>query len=289
MASRIDSANFAFDMIDACIPQGGCGVMIYQAFFDESGTHAGSPLMTVAAYAFTKTGARQFSEAWARKLKNYSLSYAHMTDCATGNGEYSKMSLQDRIDSEKDLIMLIKKHSVAGAAVSIDTAYYEKAMSGGVHVYGAYTFILLQVVDRISRVIASRDSKASVSYFFESGHESANEAHRFMNSIKTYGGKVGDNYAAHVFVDKRKFLPLQAADMMAWQYRHFLVRAAAGHPPRKDYIALIQESDYYADIDNSRVDWMAGMIKKADPQNTLGPFDLLQRINQYLLLHGLPV
>ncbi len=267
----------------------GVVAVFYQAFFDESGTHAGSPIMTIGAYVFTKQKARLFTEQWSRKLKFFGISHAHMTDCATGNGEYSDLSMEQRIQTGVELIHAIRKNSLSGCAISIDAEYYSAAMKQGTHVYGPYTYLLLQSVDRISRFIAEKDKNAKINYFFESGHQSSAEAHRFMSSIETYGGVVGDNYNGHAFVEKHAFLPLQAADMLAWQYRHFLVRGSQGHKPRKDFLALIQENDYYSDVSKDKIKWLADLIKHVDPLKTRGPYDLLERVNKHLLANGFAV
>jgi Protein of unknown function (DUF3800) len=191
-----------------------------------------------------------------------------MTDCATGNGEYSDLSMEQRIQTGIELIAAIKKYSLSGCAISIDAEHYSSSMKLGTHVYGPYTFLLLQSVDRISRFIAEKDKNAKINYFFENGHQSSAEAHRFMNSIRQYGGVVGDNYNGHSFVEKHAYLPLQAADMLAWQYRHFLIRVSQGHKPRKDFLALIQENDYYSDVNKENINRLAALIR--EPLNNSG-------------------
>lgn len=57
-------------------------------YFDESGTHRGAKLMTVAGYWFASEQAERFSRDWRKDLKRLGLSHAHMTDCALGFGEY---------------------------------------------------------------------------------------------------------------------------------------------------------------------------------------------------------
>lgn len=88
---------------------------------------------------------------------------------------------------------------------------------------------------------------SKIAYFFESGHDDANEANSYMNEVVKLPDSypVKQLYAGHAFVEKKQALPLQAADMLAWHLRHHHVRYAEGfHEPRADFIALGQAKDF---------------------------------------------
>jgi hypothetical protein len=261
--------------------------VIYQSFFDESGTHDGSPIMTIGSYTFLKRSASKFAFEWRRKLKQHGLSHAHMTDCATGNGEYKSMTKEQRLRTEIDLIHLIHAHSLFGTGISIDKSYFEKANRGKQHVYGPYTMLLLLTVEKIILAMRERDPSAKIAYFFESGHLSASEANAFMDSIGRFGGSAADNYAGHAFVDKHTSLQLHAADMIAWQVRHFLIRKSQGHDaPRKDFVALGRKQDTFTEVSTQQIDWFVSLVEKVDPLKTRGPFELLQRVQDYVAVSG---
>ena len=51
--------------------------MMMEAYFDESGTHDGSPVACVAGYLLTEDNARHFNREWNRDLSEFGLTYFH--------------------------------------------------------------------------------------------------------------------------------------------------------------------------------------------------------------------
>ncbi|MGE3745073.1 MAG: DUF3800 domain-containing protein [Sphingomonadaceae bacterium] len=221
-------------------------IALSHVYFDESGTHADARTMSMAGYWFSVEQARKFSRDWAKDLQKLGISAAHMTDCALGFGEYAELTLNQRVESEKLLISHIKRRSKFGISVCLNQPTYERIFA---HVSGApsaYTFLLLTCVNKIAAHIKQTNYAGKVAYFFEAGHANSSEANKFMNFLAKNFSEEEDayRYAAHSFVDKRISLPLQAADMLAWQTRHFFDRALDGHNrPRKDFDALVRPCD----------------------------------------------
>lgn len=249
MAWSVDEPLFC-GLIRAVLPNGGWVVALSHVYIDESGTHDGSPIMTMAGYLFKSEQAHRFTRDWAKDLRRFNLSCAHMTDCANGNGEYKKLSREERLASEKLLIAHIKRRSVFGFSVSVDPAKYLKLLSDEPDAPTPYSFCVLGCMTVIRRWIACTGYTGKVAYFFEAGHQHQGEANRHMNAIPARGEESMRRFAyvSHAFVDKREAPPLQAADMLAWQYHHFHCRKRTGHKqPRKDFLALIRPGDVALD------------------------------------------
>lgn len=243
-------------------PFGGAMVAVANLYFDESGTHDGSKLMTVAGYWFDSDQAVKFSRDWAKDLKRLGLTYAHMTDCAHGCGQYKTLSLEERIKSEKLLIEHIKRRSRYGFAITVDPNKYSEIMNFD-GAPSCYTMCLMSLFHHISIFAHVNEYKGKLNYFFEAGHKSANEANIYMKGISANGQAWVEHtqYAGHAFIDKHAAAPLQAADMLAWQTRHYYERQAAGHPkPRKDFVALVRKFDLTAKLNETAIfalrDWM---------------------------------
>lgn len=216
-------------------------------YMDESGTHADSPALAVAAYVFEEIQAPRFSKDWQRDLKRFGLPFAHMTDCATGNGHYASLSLQERIDSEKALIAHIRHRSLWGVAVGVDYAHYRELFSKGRYEHDAYTFCLSMCVYAVYLWAQSTGYRGKFKYFFEAGHAAQGEANQLISLMG--GSKPGESYLGHSFVDKREAIPLQAADMLAWQWAHYLRRRSQGHlKRRKDLDALLRPDDLLREV-----------------------------------------
>lgn len=241
------ASDILCDIADSILGYGqGLIAVLHHAYFDESGTHDGAPVMSFGAYLFTSDQARKFSRDWAKDLKRLGLPFAHMTDCALGFGAYKDMSLEDRIQSEKLLIAHIKRRAVCGYAISASKPAYER-LTEGLALQSLYTLLHQIAVLKVRDIAAERGAK-QLAYFFESGHRFATEAHAFM-SLTASLPKARDYflYAGHAFVDKRNVLPLQAADMLAWQECHYRTRQLQGHEKRRaDYDALTRPVDQFS-------------------------------------------
>lgn len=225
-------------------------------YFDESGTHSGARLMVVAGYWFDSEQAFRFSRDWEKALKKLGLPFAHMTDCALGYGIYKELSLAERIESEKLLIENIKRRSRLGFAIIINPDAYADIMKDIKGAPSCYTYCLISLVHNISLFADRNNYKGKLVYFFEAGHESAKEANSFLRAIPSHGPAwvQATRYSGHSFVDKRDALPLQAADMLAWQVRHFFERKLAGHTkPRKDLVAMVRKFDITLEIPDERL------------------------------------
>lgn len=225
-------------------------VALSHVYIDESGTHGGSPILTMGGYLFRSEQAQRFSREWSKELLRLGLPFAHMTDCANGNGNYANMPLKKRIDSEKRLIEHIKRRSVFGFSVSLNPTRYTELLDGEPGAPTAYTFALMGCLTVVRRWVARTSYNGKVAYFFEAGHEHQSEANLHLNDLMGRGEEAMARvaYMSHAFVDKRHAPPLQAADMLAWQYHHYHCRRLQGHNAmRKDFAALIRKGDVAMD------------------------------------------
>lgn len=238
-------------IIELALPPGGCAVIFAEAYVDESGTHQGSPILTVAGYLFKREQARRFSRDWRKDLARLGLPAAHQSDCANGRGAYADMDMADRIKSECLLIENIKRRTVFGFGISVDPEMYaDIVLAGGKNAPSAYTFALQGCFTIIRRWAARTEFDGKISYFFESGHRSQREASRYISEalLKSDESKAKHRYTSHSFVEKDAAPELQAADMLAWQFQHHRARQKIGiDAPRKDFLALIRPQDMSID------------------------------------------
>lgn len=242
--------------------------VLSHVYLDESGTHDDSPNMTMAGYLFRADQAQRFTRDWAKDLKRIGLPCAHMTDCANGYGDYRDMELEERIQSEKLLIQHIKRRSLFGFGVSLDPHYYAKAVDDIKGAPSAYTFCVLSCITMVRRWIERTNYDGKIAYFFEAGHRHANEADQFMNDIPANGPERMKKFAylSHTFIDKREALPLQAADMLAWQSCHFKNRFDQGFTKaRADFLALVRPQDITNDYTHDHIDAWRVSLKRLGP------------------------
>jgi Protein of unknown function (DUF3800) len=253
-----------FDSIVAAVLPGGQGsvVALSHVYFDESGTHEQANIMSLAGYWFDATQAARFSRDWAKVLKSFGIKYAHMTDCALGFGQYKNLMVEQRIELNRLLIGHIKRRSKFRVAICINPNTYANEIGQLENAPHVYTYLIVMVITEIIKKMKEANYKGRVAYFFESGHNYANAANQIMNLMVKHAPEYigGDRYAGHSFVNKEHSLPLKAADMLAWQVRHYEERKLEGKMiVRKDLQALRRPN---IDILLNESDWRLSIIKK---------------------------
>ena len=236
-------------------------------------------MMTLAGYLFEEKQSKRFSRDWRKCLARLGLPAAHMTDCATGNGDYAQMSLDDRILSEKLLIENIKRRSLLGFSFAVDPQLYDEILGPFAVAMPAYGHLLMVAVAAVRNWAARSQYEGRISYFFESGHRHASEANQYMNQIAEYGEEVAQfmYYRSHAFLDKREAPQLQAADMLAWLHRNHLMKSdVARRSPRKDFLALVRPVDLAGEIKREQL-----LFTRAHMEEGGSGYDALQgRIGQ---------
>ena len=100
------TAGAAFDRIArVLLPSGGHLLVLVEAFFDESATHAGSKLMAMAGYLFRQDKSEQMAADWRKFLASKELPYFHMVDCAHRNPPFDHLTPQQCILVETRLTL----------------------------------------------------------------------------------------------------------------------------------------------------------------------------------------
>lgn len=241
-------------------------MQVVHAFFDESGSHAGSPVLCVAGYAFERRAARLLAKDWAAVLKRYKLPFFHMVDCAHGNGDFASLTLQQRIKVATSLIGIVKKHAAHGFAVSVDVEAYREVMPPWGPVNSSYAFCARCIIDEMGRWFFKAGFKGKSAYFFEAGHASRSEAEKVVGAVLTNPlHKVNDvhyGYVAHSFILKQESAAVQAADLLAWQWATDVKHQIAGRARRKDFESLSQSPFRGVHFDRARLLYYVEILKE---------------------------
>jgi hypothetical protein len=227
------------------LPLGGYAMIQAQAYFDESGSHDGSPILCVAGYVFRKSQAIKLGHEWRKILRWKKLPYFHMVECAHGNGPFANLTLAERIAVETRMIEIIKKHAVQGISVTVDPVEYASfpgklPTKPGLY-DNAYALCTQTIMAGISAFIDANPKIENMAYFFEAGHKSRFQADEIMRAMFAVPKHKRDfRYVGHAFVEKQKSPQIQAADLLAWQWYTDRRHQREGRPRRKDCESLLQ-------------------------------------------------
>src|SRR5437660_1097462 len=101
-------------VLSGLLPFGGYVTIQCQAFFDESGSHSGAPILCLAGYIFRKSEAIKLGHEWRKVLRRKGLPYFRMSECAHGNGPFANLTKPERIEVATRMIDIIKSRAVHG-------------------------------------------------------------------------------------------------------------------------------------------------------------------------------
>ena len=116
-------------ILSGILPGSGCVTIQCQAFFDESASHEGAPVLCLAGLIFKKSEAIKLGHEWKKVLQWKGLPYFHMVDCAHGNGPFANLSKAERSEVARRMIEIIKQRAVQGLAVTVDNRDFASVMA----------------------------------------------------------------------------------------------------------------------------------------------------------------
>lgn len=242
------------EIIDALAPGRGDLVTVIQAYFDES--YGPDGLLCIAGFVFTKAGARGITREWGSMLKRYKLPYFRMSDCAHGKGVFANLGAETRDKIAREAIRMATHYSAFGVANTLMEHEFNEKVPKGPHVGNAraYEFGVWNCLMGVRQYMREANFKGKVAYFFEAGHQRQSAANNLMNILFISPNLRAEyRYLSHTFVDKGAGAPIQAADLLAWQFYQDRRRELAGKPRRKDTEALLsQQMVVFRHIDTER-------------------------------------
>ena len=212
---------------------------IMEAYFDESGTHEGSPDICVAGYLFEKGNAIALDAAWRGMLKDKSLDCFRMSDCAHKTGPFKGWSESDTTNLEIRAIDLVRTCATHGFAASVAINDFHLIPKYSLF-ESAYSFACLQMFLGVQRWANANKFVGGVKYFFESGAQHESEADALMKKIFAHPQLKNDfRYSSHSFEGKANVVQLQCADLLAWHLFTYNRRKRQGEiEKRKDFRRL---------------------------------------------------
>lgn len=255
----VDDNDVLSWLLDALLPDRGYMTIQVEAYFDESGTHDGSPVLCVAGYCLEKKQAKELSREWSAVLKARKLPHFHMTDCALGFGAFKGWTKDDRILVATRMIELIKKRIVHGIGVTVNEKEYDNIVPKDRRLGDAYAFCTHLAATSLRAWIQQQPTIDKVSFFFEAGHKSQTKANTIFNELfSDPEARKAYRYVSHTFVEKTSVPIIQAADLLAWHCFTDRKHIIGGRPRRKDFVSLLKAHHVIQHVDEQKLKEVAG-------------------------------
>lgn len=221
------------------------------AYFDDSGTHAGSPVVLMGGLMGVERQWTDFESAWDAHLKaplggeRPPLKRFHMYDCEHGEGEFGHWKKAERDRFIYELREVIFASGLFGYACAIDRKEWDgliratvREMTGDAEQYCVISCIL-RTLEHAKRLAPGEP----VAFVFDNRphrEESNKKIFDLYNGYHKIGGPIPEP-ARIAFESSADTLPLQAADLFAWEVRnHAIDWIHLGHdaPRRPHFVAL---------------------------------------------------
>jgi hypothetical protein len=195
-------------------------------FFDDSGTHPESSIALAACYAATVEQWREFERNWDDAKRDAHFRTFHMTDFASGHGEFAGWSDTKKRNVLIRLCNIINTRVEVGHSVAVQKRVYDavipdqfRAFCGEFH----YTFAVRHCANSIADWRKKCHKTASMKYVFDrmGTNQGRGEIMRVMDAAiakSTAEGKTTGvpPLTGYSFESKTPRTPLQAADILAW-------------------------------------------------------------------------
>lgn len=191
---------------------------VLRVYFDESGTHKGSGALVVAGYLANDRLWDRFDTEWSNLLRREGLAAFHMTDCENLRGEFRGWDESRRRRVVQTVTAIIRRCTWFRIAAAVNLADYQSAASLLRDSLSPYSFCVNECLKRIRRWADERAVDSRIAYVFEQGSPFQGDVNDTMRmAMSDPGLKERYRIGSWVFSDKRDLLPLQAADVYAYE------------------------------------------------------------------------
>jgi hypothetical protein len=208
---------------------------VLKAFIDDSGSDGNSPWYVLAGYVGTVEGWDLFDSLWAQAMHLHPrIEYFKATEAESLKGQFSCLSKDQRNEKIDALIRVIGRCGRRAVCSRMRRSHYNELVRGNVPEAwdSPYYFLFPAVIAACINIERLNGNLETVDFVFDddSGHKKG--VKRLLPSLFPmecmYGSMVNV-----VRKNDSEFIPLQAADLVAWQIRrHFSV---LDEPSRQHY------------------------------------------------------
>ena len=193
---------------------------VIEVYLDESGTHHGSPAMSVAAVWAAKSDWANWTIDWVQSKAPIRI--FHAVDCSNRDGEFKGWGKAKRdIFVIKRILPVISRHYIRGTAAAIDLkalaasllSRHGLVMDPSENARGWYYICVQWAIRAAWEEIRSSDQKSQIAFV----HEENQYAAAGYESFRQVKRHFPDDEATFSFGSKGGFPPLQCADLLAYE------------------------------------------------------------------------
>jgi hypothetical protein len=164
-------------------------IAVLRIYMDESGTHYGSPVVTVGAYCARPKTWQEFTADWNKKKRP--IKVFHAVDCQNLKNEFEGWDESERDEYVKKLLPVIPRHKMPGIGIGIVMTDFNDAFQGKedlrVLLGNPYTACFQWVTEIIVRRAYANDYRGTLAFLHEDNDFKEDAMQSFDYVKKKYG------------------------------------------------------------------------------------------------------
>jgi hypothetical protein len=217
---RLEADDYFARMLEMVLPREGGLAVFLEAYFDESDRDSGN--FCVAGYAFNSVQAKNFARDWRRMLGD--IQCFHTTDLLALRREFKHFSRDQSHRMLRRAVEIVNERTAVAVVVMCNRKEFAAVAPKKRGFSNPYPTCCHLCMSLVGQWMDKRSpGTGDVAYFFESGFQYQAEANDLLSLAKSRNGITAGldkmyRYRSHTFMDKRDCLPLQAADLLAWEW-----------------------------------------------------------------------
>jgi hypothetical protein len=218
---------------------------MFTGYFDESGTHGDSKVLCVAGLISTVEQWTEFQREWREALDDAGVSYFRMALFENRLKDFADWDNAKRHRVLRRLTGIIKRRVYFGVGRAVLVSDFHEAFEGRhKYYYGEpYRFCSFMSMLGIGAWQDKHDRHDLIPYVFEKGAHGSSNLTRFFSWISGNPEiKQRARLSSLTFADKKEVLPLQAADLVAYEFYKGLLndKVLGGKRPTRKSIKLLR-------------------------------------------------
>ncbi|HWA95971.1 MAG TPA: DUF3800 domain-containing protein [Terracidiphilus sp.] len=211
-----------------------------KAFIDDSGSGGDSPWFVLAGYLGTVDAWDKFDRPWLAVLDGPpKIEYFKSSEAESlrSDGQWKGITAEQRNRRIDALIQVIGDHATQPFCVRLQQKDYDEVIKQWVPPMwqNPYYFLFIGFLSSVTSINKFLGGGKQIEFIFDHNNQVKKPSLKLYEQVahlSQFAGRIRDIH----YEDEKIFLPLQAADLIAWQIRR---RHCASEPPRRHYDAAV--------------------------------------------------
>jgi len=222
---------------------------VLEAYFDESGAHEGSRVFSIGGLVARQKQWMIFTNKWRAALKEGGAEEFHASDLENLQGIYAGWNEEQKrrlLQAASKIIASFSRNAVAGLVIVDDyegavPQWAKKTAAFGDKYNFCFQICVGLVLSWIEHLNPPMPKGNLVSFVFDQRNRGEEITSNTYTQIKNFRDPE-DRMGALAFDSRKRLLPLQAADFVAYEtYKHLdNIVSCSGRPPRGSFSFLLK-------------------------------------------------